>query len=79
MVLPKSEASKSEAETPSMTLVSLAMIDFTIFLPKQCSSMALLAASTSGSSGILARVYAVMFSGLSKIFARFLVREVCED
>uniref|UniRef100_A0A2P2L159 Uncharacterized protein n=1 Tax=Rhizophora mucronata TaxID=61149 RepID=A0A2P2L159_RHIMU len=35
-----------------MTLVSLAIMAFSIFLPKQFSSMALLAASTSGSSGI---------------------------
>ena len=52
MVLPKRAASKSEAETESMTLVSLAIMAFFIFLPRQCSSTARLAASTSGSSGI---------------------------
>lgn len=52
MVLPRREASKSEGETPSMTFGSSAITAFTIFLPTQCSSTALLAASTSGSSGM---------------------------
>ncbi|KAL6953297.1 hypothetical protein U1Q18_042707, partial [Sarracenia purpurea var. burkii] len=51
-VFPRREASKSEGGTPSMTLGSSAIMDLLIFLPTQWSSMALRAASTSGSSGI---------------------------
>lgn len=61
MVLPMSESSKSERETPSMTLESSATTHFVIFLPIQFSSTALLAASTSGSSGI------VLFSRVSSV------------
>ena len=62
MVLPRREASKSEGETPSMTFESLAITAFVIFLPTQCSSTALLAASTSGSSGMVVFFGAVLWA-----------------
>ena len=52
MVLPTTEASNSERVTPSITLGSSATTHLIIFFPTQFSSTALLAASTSGSSGI---------------------------
>jgi hypothetical protein len=70
-VLPRRAASKSEGETPSMTLVSFAMTAFFIFFPTQCSSTASLAASTSGSSGILLRR-----TDCYGAFARFFRRRV---
>lgn len=52
IVLPIRAASKPAGETPSMTLGSSATLQYAIFLPAQLSWIALLAASTSGSSGI---------------------------
>ena len=74
MVLPRRETSKSEGETPSMTFESLAITAFVIFLPTQCSSTALLATSTSGSSGMVVFFGALLwahsescFSGLQRL------------
>lgn len=53
-VLPTSEDRKAEGDTPSMTFGSSATTALLIFWPTQWSSTALLAASTSGSSGIAA-------------------------
>ncbi|KAA8550215.1 hypothetical protein F0562_001899 [Nyssa sinensis] len=52
MVLPRSEASKSEGETPLMTFGSSAITVLLIFLPMQLSLMDLRAAYTSGNSGV---------------------------
>lgn len=52
MVLPRTEFWKSDGEIPSITLLSSAMMTRLIFFPRQLSSIALLAASTSGSSGM---------------------------
>lgn len=71
MSLPITEASKSERETASMTLESSATMHFVIFLPTQFSSTALLAASTSGSSGI-----ALSFSLTPLPFSRVLFRSL---
>lgn len=64
MVFPRIEFWKSEGEIPSITLLSSAMRTRLIFFPRQLSSIALLAASTSGSSGI---VRIQVFGGLGAL------------
>lgn len=68
MVFPRREDSKSERETPSMTLGSSAISDRLIFLPIQFSSMALRAASTSGNSGISSVVWPASSLEFSRAF-----------
>lgn len=53
MVLPRIEIWKSDGEIPLITLLSSAIMTRLIFFPRQFSSIALLAASTSGSSGMV--------------------------
>jgi len=79
MVFPRIEVWKSDGEIPWITLLSSAIMTRLIFFPRQFSSIALLAASTSGSSGMVFLVgeIRVLVSPVPLRFAPFIASFSC--